>query len=919
MNAVEIEESISEFEKKPFDPNEFPYEFLKAYGNKNTTIKKIRAGSANKSDLNGVLQRNNIHIATCLDNNVEGTLFELKKSAATKKNKVKFILATNGKLLSAEDLISGEILSCKYENLSNHFCFFLPLAGIFNNKEINENSIDIKATGRLNKLYIELLKKNPSWGDSDIRNKMNSFIARLIFCFFAEDTKIFGANLSFTDTIKQISDRNSNNTDYVINQIFKAMNLPNNDTQKLCLPKWASVFPYVKGGLFSSNFEIPKFSRTARSYLIEIGKLDWVKINPDIFGSMIQAISNDKKRESLGMHYTSVPSILKVLNPLFLDEIRCKVKEAKGNIRKLTNLRNRLSKLRIFDPACGTGNFLVIAYKEIRKIENDINKEKKEFGRKSDIPLTNFRGIEIDSFSCEIARLALVIAEYQCNELYLCQLEDVAEFLPLCSVNWITCGNALKLDWTTICPISRSKIKTIKDDLIYSPLDQKEIDYRNEVGETYLCGNPPYKGSKWQTNEQKKDLALAWQKHPNLAKTTDFVTGWIAKYIDYSDKIPNSTAAFVMTNSICQGLQATLIWPEVFKQNIKIIFAHSSFKWRNLAAHNAGVSVVIVGISKNNKKVKRIFENDLIRECRDIGPYLMPNQISVVRKVQNPLCSQSKMLFGNMPRDGGFLFLSYKEAKTLLNDEDTKKYVKRFIGSAELINGKKRFCLWIEDEDLEHAQKSEFIRKKLLLVAKYRSESKAKSTRDFAKMPHRFVQIAGKAIERTIIIPRVSSENRHYYPVDYLTKDFIIGDSAQAIYDAPLWNFSIVASKLHLTWITTVCGKLENRFRYSNTLGWNTFPIPQLTEQNICDLNMSAEKILIARKENFPSNLAELYKPSKMPSNLKKAHDQNDEIIERIYIGREFMNDTERLEKLFKLYNSLDKKKTLNDKREKKF
>ncbi len=907
MNAVEIEEAVSEFEKKPFNPKEFPYGFLLAYGNKNTTIKKIKEGSANKSDLNGVLQRNNIHIVTCEENNIEETFLSLKKSQATRKHKVKFILATDGKELSAEDLISGEILSCEYGDLSNHFCFFLPLAGIFNNKEINENSIDIKATGRLNKLYLELLKNNPGWGGSDMRKKMNSFMARLIFCFFAEDTEIFGANISFTNTIQQISDSNAANTDYVIDQIFQAMNLPNNVPKKSCLPKWASLFPYVNGGLFSSSLEIPKFSRIARSYLIHIGHLDWVKINPDIFGSMIQAVSNDDERGSLGMHYTSVPSILKVLNPLFLDEIRFKLKEAKGNSRKLTNLRNRLSKIRIFDPACGSGNFLVIAYKEMRKIENEINREQKEFGRKSQIPLTNFRGIEISSFSCEIARLALIIAEYQCNELYLGQLETIAEFLPLDSINWITCGNALKLDWSTICPDTGSKIKTVADDLFSTPLDQTEIDFKNEGGITYLCGNPPYKGSKWQTNEQKNDLANAWREHPNLAKTTDFVTGWIAKYLDYSNKIPNSIAAFVMTNSICQGLQASLIWPEVFKENIKIIFAHSSFKWRNLAAHNAGVTVVIVGMSKNNKKVKRIFENDLIRECSDIGPYLIPNQISVVRKMQNPLSSQSRMLFGNMPRDGGFLFLSYKEAKTLLRNEETKKYVKRFMGSEELINGKQRFCLWIEDEDLEDAQRSEFIKKKLLLVAKNRSESKAKSTRDFAKMPHRFVQIAGKAIESTIIVPRVSSENRQYYPVDYLTKDFIIGDSAQAIYDAPLWNFSIVASKLHLTWIATVCGKLENRFRYSNTLGWNTFPIPKLTEKNIDDLNTSAENILIAREENFPSTLAELYNPSKMPQNLIKAHKENDEMIERIYIGRKFRNDTERLEQLFKLYNKLNK------------
>ena len=907
MNAVEIEEAVSEFEKKPFNPSEFPYDFLFAYGNKDTTIKKIKEGSANKSDLNGVLQRNNIHIVTCEENNIEETFLSLKKSQATRKHKVKFILATDGKELSAEDLISGEILSCEYEDLSNHFCFFLPLAGIFYNKQINENSIDIKATGRLNKLYLELLKNNPGWGGSYMRKKMNSFMARLIFCFFAEDTEIFGANLSFTNTIQQISESNAANTDYVIDQIFQAMNLQNNDPKKSCLPKWACLFPYVNGGLFSSSLEIPKFSRIARSYLLHIGNLDWVKINPDIFGSMIQAVSNDDERGSLGMHYTSVPSILKVLNPLFLDEIRFKLKEAKGNFRKLTNLRNRLSKIRIFDPACGSGNFLVIAYKEMRKIENEINRAQKEFGRKSQIPLTNFRGIEISSFSCEIARLALIIAEYQCNELYLGQLEAIAEFLPLDSINWITCGNALKLDWSTICPDTGSKVKTVSDDLFSTPLEQTEIDFRNEGGETYLCGNPPYKGSKWQTDEQKSDLANAWKEYPNLAKTTDFVTGWIAKYIDYAKNIPNSSAAFVMTNSVCQGLQASLIWPEVFRESIKIIFAHSSFKWRNLAAHNAGVTVVIVGMSKKNRNVKKIYEGDTVRECSVIGPYLIPDQISFVSKKQKPLCSQAKMLFGNMPRDGGYLFLSSKEAEDLLSNKNTKKYVKKFVGSDELINGKKRYCLWIEDQDLEDAQKNVFIKKKLLMVAKNRSESKAKSTKDFAKLPHRFVQIAGKAIKSSIVIPRVSSENRNYYPVDYLTEDYIIGDRNFAIYDSPLWNFALISSKLHLVWISTVCVRLEMRFSYSNTLGWNTFPIPKLTEKNINDLNLSAENILIVREENFPSTLAELYTPSKMPPNLIQAHEENDEIIERIYIGRKFRNDTERLEQLFKLYNKLNK------------
>jgi len=506
MNAVEIEEAVSALAEQPFDPEAFPYAFLEAFGNKATTLKRLRSGGTNKSDLGGVLQTNNIHLATCPPGRVTATLAALKASPATTRAKAKFILATDGVDLEAEDLLLGETIACGYPEFPDHFGFFLPLAGITTVQQIRESAFDIKATGRLNRLYVELLKDNPAWGAAERRADMNHFMARLIFCFFAEDTDIFPARGLFTKTIDQMSDRDAANTHAVISELFRAMNLPYAQRAAAKVPRWAEPFPYVNGGLFSASTAVPRFSKIARSYLLHIGHLDWQKINPDIFGSMIQAVAEDEERGALGMHYTSVPNILKVLNPLVLDDLRTKLEEAGDNPRKLLNLRHRIARIRVFDPACGSGNFLVIAYKELRAIEAEINRRRDEAGRKSDIPLTNFRGIEIRDFPAEIARLALIIAEYQSDVLYRGQKEALAEFLPLQKMNWITCGNALRLDWLQLCPPTGTGVQLHADDLFETPVDQAGIDFENEGGEMFICGNPPYLGSKWQSSEQKEDL-----------------------------------------------------------------------------------------------------------------------------------------------------------------------------------------------------------------------------------------------------------------------------------------------------------------------------------------------------------------------------------------------------------------------------
>ena len=915
MNAVEIEEAVSELASQPFDRAEFAYQFLAAFGNKVTTIKRLRAaGGSNASDVaGGILQRSNIHLATCAAGEVDATLKALRDSPKTASAKAKFILATDGETLQAEDVNSDDPpIACEYAKFPDHFGFFLPLAGITTVKQIRESSFDIRATGRLNKLYVELLKDNPDWATAERRPDMNHFMARLIFCFFAEDTDIFNGTGLFTATTDQMSERDSSNTHVVISEMFRAMNTKIADRADAKLPRWADVFPYVNGGLFSGSTEVPRFSKIARSYLINIGSLDWKKINPDIFGSMIQAVADDEERGALGMHYTSVPNILKVLNPLFLDDLREQLEEAGDNGRKLLNLRNRMAKIRVFDPACGSGNFLVIAYKEMRAIEAVINQRRDEEERRSDIPLTNFRGIELRDFPAEIARLALIIAEYQCDVTYRGQKEALAELLPLNAQNWITCGNALRLDWLSICPPTGTSVKLHGDDLFNTPLDQAQIDFENEGGETYICGNPPYLGSTWQDAEQKADLKAIFDGRTSSWKSLDYVAGWFMKAADYGTRT-NAGAAFVSTNSICQGQQVPILWPLIFETRHEITFAHTSFKWANLASHNAGVTVAIIGISNLPNTIRRLYSiaddgSVQARGAEHINAYLVPGPNVIVSPVSKPKDQRGLMEWGNKPTDGGNFFFTSDERHRLLTEAPTAEpYLKRFLGAQEFIRGESRYCLWLEDCDRANAEAIPELRRRIEAVATMRAESKAAETRPAANFPHRFRQIQSVANRSSLVVARVSSENREYLPIGLEGSDTIIGDRNFALYDAPLWNMSIIASRLHWVWIGTVCVRLEMRFSYSNTLGWNAFPLPAtgLTEKDKVDLTRCAEDILLAREAHFPKTIADLYDPENMPDNLRRAHEANDEVLERIYIGRRFKNDTERLEKLFELYTKM--------------
>ncbi len=927
MKATEIADAVQALIEAPFVPDDFPYDFLRAFGADDVTIKRLRAGNSNRSDVDGAVlpggkTKLKVHIVTAKPGEVDLAMDKLRRSAATEKQKARFLLVTDGQMLQAIDLEGGadDVLACTYAEFADRFGFFFPMAGISLTAEIRDNPIDIKATGRLDKLYVELLRdeRNRDWADEPGRARFNHFMAQLIFCFYAEDTSIFycpGVELTgerpkgwagyFTETIRERTRSDASDMKMILEIIFGTMSLDTRDDSrtKADVPLWANRFPYVNGQMFTGEHQVPHVSRMARTYLIRAGELNWTDINPDIFGSMIQAVADDDERGSLGMHYTSVPNILKVLNPLFLDDLEAQLGKAGKNRQQLGKLKKRLSGIRIFDPACGSGNFLVIAYKMMREIEHKANLAAGWGPMPSIIPTRNFRGIEIKSFSAEVARLALIIAEYQCNAIYLDQTQADNLFLPLDRDNWITCGNALRLDWLELCPPpGQTQVRLTGDDLFDTPPEQAEIDFENEGGEVFICGNPPYVGDKKQSKEQKEDIKRLFKSHTLRSKSLDYISGFFlkaAKHIEFC----SGKAALVSTNSICQGQQVAILWPIMFR-SAEIFFAERSFKWSNLAVSNAVVTVVIIGLSAQRIEHKLIFDGGTAIKVPTISPYLTGNNLRPVRNESSPISALTPMTNGSAPKDGGNLLLTYNEV-SLANRFGARNYIKPFIGTSELIQSSSRYCIWVDDENSLAAFGIDYLSERFAKVREMRSKSKKPATRKWAVKPYTFVEKRRPEATSVIGVGSVSSESREYLPVDFFSSRVVISNLAFALYDAPLWNMALIASKLHLVWIATVCGKLETRYRYSNTLGWNTFPVPTLTHADKVELTRAAENILLAREGYFPATIAAIYDSKRMDTEfpaVRAAHERNDHILEDIYIGRRFRNDTERLEKLFDMY-----------------
>ena len=882
MNPTEIADALEEIAARPFDGGEFPFAFAAAMGSPQATVSKLRSGTINKSKVPGAVLMNRKFYAMVTDPGaVDQGLSMIRSDKKTTTHKPAILLATDGVDLSAEHVASGDSLHIKFADLHHHFGFFLPAAGMSRYKAAEENEVDVKAAGRLAKLYDALLKKNPDWKTPERRHDLNQLMTRLIFCMFAEDVGIFENNL-FSRLIFTHAGDKGEEAQSCIASAFAAMNLPKGQRQDL--PAWADAFPYVNGGLFAGTLDVPKFDRGAYRYLQDACQLDWQEINPDIFGSMIQSVADPDKRSELGMHYTSVPNILKVLGPLFLDDLDEQIEKAGDSRKALARVLKRIEGIRVFDPACGSGNFLVVAYRELRAREMRVLERLAQLDGGasaqmfSGVRLANFYGIEITDFAAETAKLALFIAEYQANARFGEMFGSTAPALPLRDGGNIACDNALRLDWEAVCP---------------PPGENEEV---------FIAGNPPFLGSTYQTKEQKADLAYVFKDHVQNYAAFDFVAAWFFKASRYLEN-KDARAAFVATNSICQGYSVAALWPYVLKDQLEIFFAHKDFKWRNNAAANAAVICSVVGIQRRSNAIKRLFVDGLGAEVANINSYLVAAPEVFVGTASRSLFDLPFMDYGNKPADGGGLILSIEDREKILGQHpEAERFIFKYMGSQEIVRGETRYCLWISETDYPRANEIPPIRDRIESVRQFRLASSKIPTQKMAERPFEFDQIRVRPGRPSLFVPRVTSERRPYLPVDRVGPDTISSDLNNVISDAPEWCLALIASRLHLVWIGTVCGKLKSDFRYSNTLGWNTFPVPRFTEDQLEALNASARAILKTRYMHHPKTIAQLYVPDDMPDDLREVHRQNDELLETMYIGRPFRNDTERLERLFKLY-----------------
>ncbi len=895
MNIAEIELSLKELADRPFDQSEFPFEFLAAYEAARATITKLR--QASQPGLVG--EPGAVHLKKKLlywaaEPGDAGAAIERMAAAwVGKKDAPRLLLCSDGRDVLARDVKTGAVLDIPYSRLNDAFDFFLPLAGIERYEGVAESPADVKATGRLAQLYDAILEANPDWRAADRSHSLNLFMTRLLFCFFAEDTSIFEPG-QFTQAALTFTQEDGSDCATTLALIFKALSL--SGERRGALPEFARRFPYVNGGLFKEEAAIPAFSRRARRLLRSCGELNWSAINPDIFGSMIQAVVEPGMRGDMGMHYTSVPNIMKVLQPLFLLALEEAFEAARDSEVKLNKLLVRLGRIRVFDPACGSGNFLIIAYKELRKLESRIFARLQELGA-SAIPMTGihlaqFYGIELADFAAETAKLSLWIAEYQMNELFKEQFGTAPPALPLRDSGHIVHGNALREDWLRLCPPRADT-------------------------ETYVVGNPPYLGSSNQDEHQKTDMDLIFSGATDNYRNLDYVAAWYLKAADYSAPT-GAQCAFVATNSLCQGEMVSMLWPLVLGRGMEIGFAHQAFKWRNNAAAVAGVTCVIVGIRPRSNSKKVLYSSDLARVVRNISPYLIEMDDTIVEKERSPINGLPPMDWGSKPVDDGHLIIeTLAERDELIARYPTAtRLIRNLVGAKEFIQGLPRWCLWVVDGMEKEALAIPAIRRRIESVAAFRAASKKAATRADADRPHQFSEIRHFDTE-LIVVPIHFSEDRDYFTVGFLDgRSSVVSNACYAVYGAAGYVMALLSSRLHAVWVSTVCGRIRTDIRYSNTMGYHTFPVPALSVVQKQELEEHAWSIIAAREAHPGKTIGELYDPEEMPAELLAAHRALDETLERICIGRPFRNDAERLEYLFKQYVALKKKQKSGSNRE---
>lgn len=755
-----------------------------------------------------------------------------------------------------------------------------------------ELEVSLKAGELVGKLYDALLKEYNNPNDDETLHNLNQLCVRLVFCFYAEDSGLFGRHNMFHDYLNNFRD-NENTFRKALISLFNILNIKEEDRDPYEDQELLN-FPYVNGGLFeNSNLIIPRLNKEIIDIILDQASynFDWSNISPTIFGGVFESTLNPETRRAGGMHYTSIENIHKLINPLFMNDLNEEFSEInkigveKRRKQKLLEFHEKISNLVFFDPAAGSGNFLTETFIQLRKLENKILEiiyGNQMFMGDVDSPvkisIDHFYGIEINDFAATVAKTALWIAEAQMFMKTKEILHFKSDFLPIKSYPNITVGNALRLDWEEIVP---------KDKL------------------DYIMGNPPFVGARLMNKEQKDDISQVFGKLKGSGNL-DYVACWYKKAADFiKDTIIQ--VAFVSTNSITQGEQVSILWEPLITDNkITINFAYRTFKWDSEASLKAQVHVVIVGFSLINKIDKHIFDGEIIQKTDNINAYLVSGPNVFIKSSKKAITNVSPMLFGSMPNDGGNLILSNEEKNELIKQyPESKKYIKRFLGAREFINNIDRWCLWIESKDLKDISKITPIRQRIENVKSIREESTRKSTRNLADYPYAFGEIRQPKTDY-LLVPRVSSENRKYIPIGFINNNIVASDATLIIPEPSISLFAILSSNVHMAWMRTVSGRLKSDYRYSASIVYNNFPFIHLDENDKKKLEYTAKKILEARKLYEDWSYAELYNDLLMPPELRKAHQENDKAVMEAYgFDWRTMSESDCVAELMKLYQEM--------------
>ncbi|MEC5209827.1 hypothetical protein RCH20_000879 [Psychrobacter sp. PL15] len=921
FNQTQFFENLEKLTTKVIDKNkkdDFIYDFLSLLDVSKSTITSLKKSDgrynvAANPELGEVANKHRIYFKPASpDQDLSKVLNELKDSHIITQHKIRMIMVTDFNTVLVNDTKFDETLDCEFADLYKNYHFLLPLAGLERAREYSEHPADVQASEKMGRLFDHIRKHN-EFDNADDIHALNIFLTRLLFCLYAEDTGIFKPN-QFHDVIDGATNIDGSDVHSVLFDLFDTLDLPMSSAERGNQPTHLAAFPYVNGSLFKYQFAIPEFNARTRRILLECARLNWAEINPDIFGSMFQAVIDPEQRGSLGQHYTSVSNIMKVIQPLFLDELREELdtvmalsndnRHKNNKEARLNALLERISNISAIDPTCGSGNFLIIAYKELRRLEIDILKAQRDLikGAKDNllglsfdsiVSLNSFYGIEYDDFASQIARLSLWLAEHQMNVAFEKELGHSQPMLPLKDGGHIIHGNSLRIDWNDVCP-------------------------NNGSDEIYIIGNPPFGGTLNRTGEQSKDMEIIFKGFKTF-KSLDYVTSWFYKGAQY---IANSNAklALVSTNSIVQGTQVAPLFPPIFKLGININFAYQSFPWSNNAKHNAGVHVVIVGLSakpsKNKTLFKRINKEWHSEDVANISPYLVAGTDIVIETRSKPIHNGRKMVRGNMPTDAGNLLLTDAEKEHLVSHEPkAEQYIRQVLGAREFLHQEKRWCLWFDGADLSELYQYPLIKQRLSAIQEFRQNSKLKSTRAMAKHPHLFWFNSQPKTGNYILVPRVSSERRQYIPIGFFSSEIITTDRNFIIPNGTLYDFAILTSIIHNDWMRLTAGRLKSDYSYTNTVVYNTLPFPDVNDKQKQNIENLAEEILLVRADNVGMTMAELYDPEKMPKDLRLAHENLDDAVDKLYRSQGFNTTEERLAHLLSRYEKIvDVKKTSKSK-----